>query len=532
MKQLVNLLGWLGTAAVVVSLALRSQTWKPEWQQYSWYAAMTGLVLVLLYMAAQWREVAGAFGRRQTRLGTIAATSVVLVLGILVAINYLSSRRNYRWDLTAGGEFSLSDQTRQILQKLDAPVKALVFDRPENFDRFRDRLSEYEYISNRKLTAEYISPDKDPIRANQNQVQSYGTVVFTYKDRTERVVGSEEQQLTNALIKVISGEERTVYFLQGHGEHDTTSSAREGYNAITQALQSENYKVEPLALAQKPEVPANAAVLVIAGPRTDLLQPEVDAIRGYLDRGGKLLVLLDPPDKGAQAPLTNLLALLKEWGMEAGSDIVVDTSGVGQLLGANEVTPVAVRYPSHPIVERFRVITAYPLARSIRPVSGGSGGRTAQTFIESSPNSWAETNITALFASQPVQFDEGADTQGPVSLAAAVSVTAPKPPAPAGEKKEGAEEPPKPESRVAAIGDSDFVANGYLGIQGNRDLFLNTVSWLAQQENLISIRARDPEDRRITLSAQAQRNLTWFAVLVVPAAIFGLGIYNWTRRRG
>jgi ABC-type uncharacterized transport system involved in gliding motility auxiliary subunit len=357
-------------------------------------------------------------------------------------------------------------------------------------------------------------------------------VVFAYKDRTERVVGSEEQQLTNALIKVISGEERTVYFLQGHGEHDTTSSAREGYNAITQALQSENYKVEPLALAQKPEVPANAAVLVIAGPRTDLLQPEADAIRQYLDRGGKLLVLLDPPDKGAQAPLTNLIALLKEWGIEPGNDIVVDTSGVGQLLGANEVTPVAVRYPSHPIVEGFRVITAYPLARSMRPVSGGSGGRTAQTFVESSPNSWAETNLAGLFASQPVQFDEGADGQGPVSLGAAVSVTAPKPPAPAGEKKEGAEEPPKPESRVAAIGDSDFVANGYLGIQGNRDLLLNTVSWLAQQENLISIRARDPEDRRITLSAQSQRNITWFALLVVPAAIFGLGIYNWTRRRG
>ena len=158
MNKAINLLGWVGTAAVVMALGLRFQTFKPEWIQYSWYAAMAGLVLVLLYMASQWREVSQTFSHRQTRLGTIAATSVVLVLGILVALNYLASRRNHRWDLTAGKQFSVADQTRNILQKLDAPVKVLVFDKASNFDTFRDRLDEYEYLSNRKLTVEYIDP--------------------------------------------------------------------------------------------------------------------------------------------------------------------------------------------------------------------------------------------------------------------------------------------------------------------------------------------------------------------------------------
>ena len=143
MNKAINLLGWVGTAAVVIALGLRFQTFKPEWIQYSWYAAMAGLVLVLLYMASQWREVPQTFSHRQTRLGTIAATSVVLVLGILVALNYLASRRNHRWDLTAGKQFSVADQTRNILQKLDAPVKVLVFDKASNFDTFRDRLDEY-----------------------------------------------------------------------------------------------------------------------------------------------------------------------------------------------------------------------------------------------------------------------------------------------------------------------------------------------------------------------------------------------------
>ena len=207
------------------------------------------------------------------------------MLGILVAVNYLASRRNHRWDLTAGKQFSVADQTRNILQKLDAPVKVLVFDKTTNFDTFRDRLDEYQYLSNRKLTAEYISPDKDPVRANQYKIQSYGTVVFNYKNRSETVVGTDEQQLTNTLIKVLSGAERTVYFLQGHGEHDTAGSARDGYSTIYQALGAENYKTETLALAQKREVPADATVLVDRRAAHGPAPAESGRDQAYLDRG-------------------------------------------------------------------------------------------------------------------------------------------------------------------------------------------------------------------------------------------------------
>ena len=532
MQKVANILGWLGTAAVVVSLVLRFQTARTEWVAYSSWAAYAGLVLILFYAAANWREITGGFTRRQARLGAIAATSVVLVLGILAALNYLSNRRSYRWDLTENKEFSLSDQTKQILQKLDAQLQFLVFfDPSEGVEQLRDRLDRYEYDSRGKVTIEYVNPDREPVRAQQNQVQSYGTVVINYKGRTERVVGSEEQQITNALIKVLTGEERVLYFLQGHGERDTVSSEREGYSAIVQALGSENYKVETLALAQKPEVPANATAVIVAGPKTDLLQPEADALAKYLDAGGKLLVLIDPPEKAGAVPLTALTTLLKGWALEPGNDIVVDTSGVGQLLGMNEVMPVAVRYPSHPIVSAFRVITAYPFARSVRPASGAADGRSAQTFIESSPQSWAETGLADLFAGKPVSFDEGRDSQGPVSLGAAVSATAPNPPAAAEGAEKPSEDAPKPQTRVAAIGDSDFAANGYLGIQGNRDLFLNTVNWLAEQENLISIRPRDPEDQRLTLTGAARTFVLWGPMLLLPLAIAILGFTVLRRRR-
>jgi ABC-type uncharacterized transport system involved in gliding motility auxiliary subunit len=528
LNRIAGIVGWIGTALVVGAVAIR--LFKPEWAQYGYWAAWAGLACVVLYMLAQWRDVAASMSRRQTRLSTIAFTSVVIVLGLLIAINYLASRRNHRWDLTANQQYSLSPQTRQILQKLDAPIKVRVFDKPSEFDRFRDRLNEYQYAS-KNVSVDYIDPDKQPVEANKNQVQTYGTVVFDYKGRTERVISSDEQQLTNGLIKVLTGQERKVYFLQGHGEKDTTASERDGYNGIASALGSENFKVEPLALAQQPTVPADASIVVIAGPTIDLFPPEIDALKKYLAGGGKVLVLIDPPLKADSPPLTNLIAFVKEWGVDIGNNVVVDVSGVGRLIGSDESTPVVTRYPSHPITDKFRVLTAFPYARSVTAASGGANGRTPQSFIETSPNSWAETDTADLFKGQPVKNDKGKDLQGPVSLAVAVSEPI-KGPEPAKAPPSGAPEPPKREARLVVVGDSDFVANYALGISGNRDLFLNTLNWLAQQENLISIRPKDPDDRRITLTADQQRWVAIFALLILPAAIFGTGIYSWARRRG
>jgi ABC-type uncharacterized transport system involved in gliding motility auxiliary subunit len=212
--------------------------------------------------------------------------------------------------------------------------------------------------------------------------------------------------------------------------------------------------------------------------------------------------------------------------MDVGNNIVVDASGMGRLIGTDASVPVAASYPAHPIVDRFNVITAYPMARSVDPVSGGVNGHTAQTFVESSPRSWGETDIKGLLTSGEVALDEGKDKPGPVSLAAAASAASTDAP-PAASTSEA----PKPETRVVVFGDSDFPSNGVLGIQGNRDLFMNAVGWLSQQENLISIRPKEADDRRITLTATQQNNITWISLLIVPMLIFGTGVYGWWRRR-
>ena len=184
---------------------------------------------------------------------------------------------------------------------------------------------------------------------------------------------------------MVSGQQRKVYFTQGHGEKDTTSSERDGYNAIAAALGRENYTVDKLVLAQQGAVPDDAAVVVVAGPRTDFFPPEIDALKKYLDKAGKLLLELDPPDKADSPPLTNLIALAHDWGIDVGNNVVVDVSGMGRLIGTDASVPVAANYPSHPITQRFSFITAFPLAREATPVSGGVNGHIAQPFVETEP---------------------------------------------------------------------------------------------------------------------------------------------------
>jgi ABC-type uncharacterized transport system involved in gliding motility auxiliary subunit len=536
MTRFVNVLGWIGTALVVAAVAIRFI--RPEQQQVWQRLALAGLVVVLLYLATQWREFATMWSRRGTRAGALTSASVLLLLAILVGVNYVAGRQHKRWDLTEGGQFTLSDQTRKVLGELKAPVNVKVFAKDTEFQRFRDRLDSYTYASP-QVKVEYIDPDKQPAVARQWQVQQYGTIAVDVDGRIERITADTEQDITNAIVKAVEGGEKKVYFTQGHGERDTTSAdQRSGYNAIAGALQRDNFAVDKVVLAQQQDVPADAAVLVIAGPKNDFLPPELDMVQRYLEKGGKLLLLIDPPDGADAAPLMGLITLARAWGVDVGTNVVVDVSSVGQMLGAGPSMPVVATYPDHPITENFALITAFPLARSVTPVDGGTNGRTAQPIATTSAQSWAETDLAAVFAGTPVARDEdGADREGPITLAVAVGVDAPgapktPPPPPPVPGQPAPETPPTPQTRVVVIGDSDFAANGVLGTQGNRDFFLNALNWAAQQENLIAIRPKQAGDRRVTMTEDQQRRVLYLSVLGLPLAVAALGFWTWSRRRG
>ena len=526
-KQIAGIIGWIGVAIVAFAVGIKLQLYLPGWVPYINYLLAAAMVCILIYMAGEWPEIKTFFGKRQSRYGTMSLVSILVGLGIVVAINYLAVRQNKRWDLTENQAFSLSDQSIKVLKSLDAPVQFTVYDLDTNFGRFRDRLDSYAYES-KNVKIEYVDVDRQPARAKQAEVTTAGTIIVSYKDRTQKITNTEEQDITNALIKLENPQQKKVYFTQGHGERDTAGSDRLGYSTVNAAIGRDNFTVDKLVLAQQKAVPADATVIVIAGPKTDFLEPEITALKAFLAKGGKLLVMLDPPEPNAPE-LTNIRAMLKDWSIEFGNDVVVDASGMGQLFGGDASVPVAASYPSHPITDNFRVMTAFPLARSVKATEGGAGGKTPTMLVETSAQSWAETDLKSL-TSGKVEFngDKG-DKQGPIALGAAVSAPATEPPAPA--SGNASPDAPKPESRIVAFGDSDFAANNAVGIQGNQDLFLNAVNWLAQQENQIAIRAKEPSDRRVTLTASQQQWIWLLSIFIIPGFVLGAGAYTWWRRR-
>jgi len=521
-KRLLAALGWIGVALVVAAVIIRFT--QPELLEWSQRLAIAGLVTTLLYTLGQWREIARSFEGRNVKYGSMTFGSVVLFLGILVALNWIGTRQNKRWDLTDTQQFSLSEQSRQVVRTLDAPVTIKVFHGAGDRRRFEDRLAEYAYHSN-QLSVEYIDIDASPIEAQNYEVQQYGTIVLEHAGRSERTLQSGEQDITNALIKVVEGKTKKLYFVQGHGERELTGADPRGMSQIATALTSDNFETAPLALAQEGAVPDDATVLVIAGPTSDFLEGEIELLQQYLNRGGKVLLMIDAPDQTGRPIVPNLLAFARSWGFEFGNDIVLDQSGLGRAIGAGPEVPLAMVYPAHPITDNFRVMTAFPLTRSVTPIEGGVDGRFAQPLVQTSPRSWAETDLKSLFATNTATPDPDADKAGPITIAAAVMADAPD--APAAESPDA----PRPDARMVAVGDSDFATNGALGIQGNRDLFLNMANWLAQQENLIAIRPVDPADRRIQLTADQIMLIRWLVLALFPLAFIAMGVRVWWTRR-
>jgi ABC-type uncharacterized transport system involved in gliding motility auxiliary subunit len=489
---------------------------------------IAALVFVLLHLLLRWDDVVRGVGRRQLKYGANAFVLVLAVLALLSGVNWLASRHSRRFDLTKDQRYSLSDQTRKVVGGLKDEIKLTYFQREREMARGQDRLKEYAALS-AKLKVDYVDPIKNPTRAQAYDVRPpWPVLVVERGDKRERITNDSEQDVTNALIKVTREAKKTVCMLEGEGERSTEDSGDSGYSGVKGALEKSLYAVKNVFLLREKKVPADCTLLVVAGPQKDLLPEVTAAIRDYVKAGGKALVLAGPELKEA---LPNLTALLKEWNIEAGKDFVVDASGVGQLFGLGAGAPLVLEYPYHEITKDFRgLMTVFPSARSVSAGQGASG-ISATDLAKTSPQSWAETDLASL-TGQPVP-DEAKDKLGPVSLAAAatIPVAAPAPtPAPAPDAPP-APEPPKPEGRVAAIGTADFAANGFLGFQGNEDFFLNTVAWLAQDVDMISIRPKEPENEALFLSRQTQQNAQWLALLLLPGLFVVLGVAAWWRRR-
>jgi len=384
-----------------------------------------------------------------------------------------------------------------------------------------------------------VDVEAQPALARQYDVQEYGTSVVEYRGRFELLRGAREQDFTNALARLREGRTRKIYFTTGHAERDITSTERVGYSGMIAALRRDNFVVETVNFTEVPDIPSDATLTIVAGPRADFFSGEIDALRRYRAKGGAMLFLvdpfedlkryitesglalfmMDPSSVSGTGELRNLTNFIRAEGAELGNDVVVDQSEMGQFIGTDASVPVAASYPAHPITQGLSALSAYPMARSVTPGTGPAG-KTISAFIETSERTWSETDIQQLGAGQLSMDPEEGDRPGPIPLG--VAIEAPGPPPQGGQT-------PLRYSRLVVVGDSDFAANYSANVPGNTDMFLSVVRWLAQDSGVV-IPARLPSERVLTMTPGQQTFISWFALLLLPGAAVGVAAY--LRKRG
>ncbi len=450
---------------------------------------------------------------RQTRYSAYLAAYLLVVLAVLVAVNFLTNRHNLSYDSTSNKRFTLSDQTLKVVRGLEKDARITFYDRTSSFTAARDLLDRYDNLSVR-LTVAYVDPDKKPQAAKAAGVSNYGTIFVEANDKKEEAKSLTEEEITGALIRALKGGQRMVCAVAGSGEHSLDGTERTSYAGFKAVLERNNYATQTISLLEKPEVPKECTILVVGGPRFDYVEPAVKAVQSYVESGGRALVMLGPPLKlGSDNVSDNpgLVKLLEGWGVTLNKDLILDASGIGRLFGLGPEMPLVTSYESHAIVREMRSIaSALPLVRSLEVK--GTDRTTVEKLFSSSANSYATANLS----SREIRINPDRDKKGPLAMAAAGVFNS----------GEGGAQ-----GRFVAVGSSSWVSDYALGFNGNSDLAMNMMNWLSSDEDLISIRPKEPQDRRLTLTRAQMTRVFYSSVIGLPVLVILGGLGVWWRRR-
>jgi ABC-type uncharacterized transport system involved in gliding motility auxiliary subunit len=560
-NKLWKLIFWLGPFLITAGLTIRLTSVNSGIIPLS--LIIIGAVICALWVVVQTQQ-SKWWQKRSTQSATNALIATLSVLVILGLINFLGIRYHLRLDLTDTQLFTLSPQSRELVSNLPETMKVWLFTKEKN-SQDQELLDNYHRQSN-KFKFEYVDPELKPGLAERFGVKDYGEVYLEFQTKRQlvQIISEDERlseiKLTNRLQQMINPKTAKVYFLQGHSEHPLSASKGAISKAI-QGLTDKNFTTSTLNLAERPQVPDDANVLVVAGPQKELLTGEVTALQNYLHRGGNLLLMIDPNTN------PKIDTLLKEWGVRLDNRLVIDNSGESLQLGP--ATILVTEYGQHPITQDFaNNISVYPLTRplEIDPVSGVESMVLLKT--KPYPSSWAESDQK----SEKLEFNEDKDLKGPLTLGVALTrklsnypiptaktsptaIPTPTPtptptaktsptPTPTPTSKTSPTAIPTPtataktspntakESRLVVFGNSNFATDILFEQQLNGDVFLNTVSWLSQQdEKLLSIRPKQPKNRRIIISNLEANLLTISAVFLLPLLGLLTGFIIWWKRR-
>ena len=559
---------------------------------------VVGLLMVLLWVFTHLDLLRSFVGLRSTQSNLNAIASVVAVAVILIAVNIVATRYAVQFDLTEAKLFTLAPQTQTVVSGLESEVEVTVFSEA-TIPEIRDRLEQFRNFNPDRFSFQFVNPDSNPGLARELNLNARESIVVKSGDRSEQFpIPSPltlERVLTPTLIQLTNTEQRTVYFVQGHGEMPL--QRQENVATLSQAiaaLEEDGFTTAPLNLIESEAVPEDASVVVIAAPEAAWLPTEVERLQSYLNEGGRALLLVNP------IATPELDALYDDWGLQLLDDVVVDVSQVSQAFGQGPYVALVTRYGDHPITTPLAdkgLASFFPLARSLSAADDSM----ATALLTSSDRSWGELNLD----DPNVAFDSDNDIQGPLTLGlaftrpAASAIAGTVEPQAEGPETERAivpvaEEPGEPEisavpdsastaeateeaptaqpeeapvpdetdrdetdtepaaidpssvspadsesedsstpteSRMVVIGNSQFAADGNFTELGNGDLFLNSINWLSNRTEAITIRPKSPTNRRFTISPSGLGWLRLLSNILLPAGALSFAAAQWWKRR-
>lgn len=449
-------------------------------------------------------------GGRQARYGSNAIVMTIAFLGILVVGNMLAFQNPVTLaDLTEDDVNTLPSELLNAVNALPQQVTATGFFSQTSTEAAEQLLNNIKSNSNGKFEYRFINPDLDPQAALNAGITGDGKILLEMGEQKEIVAFASEDEILKGLLRLLNPESSVIYFVTGHGERDTQQSGEASMTRALETLQSKNYTVKTLNLLAESEVPEDASVIAVAGPFKPLTDDEVELLKGFLANGGSLIVMQDPsaltefgedPD-----PLTEMLE--QDWGITLNNDIVID------LNSPQPTTAVAAYYDSmHPVTVNMNNLAAYfPFTRSLA-VDTAPEGVTLTPIVQTNERSWGETDFDSLSEGGQVQLDEN-EIVGPLVLAVA------------GENNTTG-------GRVVVFGTSSLAVDQMFDILGNGDMFVNSVDWTAEQEDLASITPRTTTERIFNAPSQ----IHWILILlssifVIPGLVLVAGISTWLARR-
>jgi len=479
------------------------------------YISLGVIVLgIAVYLMLEPDKVRRFLTGRQARYGSNSLIMSLAFLGILIVGNLIAFNNPVNIaDLTEDQSNTLSPELLDALKTLPENVTAIGF-----FSQNMDTTSAIQLLDNIKSNSngnfeyQFIDPDRDPQTAIQAGITGDGKILLQMGEYEEIVAFASEEEILNGLLRLLNPGANAIYFLTGHGEHDIEQGGDASMTRASATLQTKNYSVKTLNLLAENKIPDDASVIIIAGPQIPVSENEVKLLKDYLANGGSLIVLENPrafTQFGEDSdPLADMLET--DWGITFTNDVVIDVNSPDPTIAIS-----AIYDSAHPISRNMnRVGVLFPFTQSLR-LGEAPEGISTTNLVQTNEKSWGETDLQSLTqAGWPPSYDETTEAQGPLTLVAAGENTTSK-------------------GRVVVFGTSQVSMDTIFDSYGNGDMFINSVDWSADQENLVNLTPKTPKERTFNLPGQFQ----WIAivlgsVIIIPGLVILAGISAWfTRRR-